>query len=407
MVCGVKKMKNVSETKKIDLYMNGFLDSFIKQHSYEETKEALKNIIMGKRVEGLDDYSKKILSLDVEKLILMSIEYDYKIKNKRSNWKDIQKYFPLKEKSYLLNYIDLFLENRKNVGHKSKNIKDIFAFYNKIIDGELKSISNKLFRLPSKEKISVSDLMIAINNSLNNFEANTEKKKIKGKLANTFKMALPLASLTTALTVSALSNSKNNIEENSYTIICVNESSDKQKVIDEVIDLPKKEEKIEEETIERIEGDVIEIPDNINQSGICKNYTNYSYYYDKWNKTSKQRVIADEWHNAGRTNDRGIATLDGKYLVAMSRVFGNVGDNVIVVLENGESIECIIADAKGTDATNVYGHVLSSGVDIIEWESFGSQENIDLGSWQAQRVSHVINLDGINNLSAKVLSRKK
>lgn len=137
------------------------------------------------------------------------------------------------------------------------------------------------------------------------------------------------------------------------------------------------------------------IPSNIRQTGIIKNYTNYSYYYGKWNKGSAQERVAEMWNEAGRKQNNGIATLNGRYLVAVSPIFGTNGDIIDVVLDNGTIIPCIIGDAKGSDATNQYGHVFGSSVDVIEWESFGSKEDIVIDEWADKNVVQIINKGSI------------
>lgn len=139
----------------------------------------------------------------------------------------------------------------------------------------------------------------------------------------------------------------------------------------------------------------VQVPENI-QTGLIKNYTNYTYFFSKWGYT--QRKIADVWASRGKTSSKGIATIDGHYLVAMSPRFGTTGDLVVVHLANGESFSAILADSKGSDATSPWGHVMGNGkVDIIEWEAIGSATsgssgtNIQLGSWLNVKVTSVDN----------------
>lgn len=137
----------------------------------------------------------------------------------------------------------------------------------------------------------------------------------------------------------------------------------------------------------------INIPSNVKQTGITKNYTNYDYFYNKWSNNTNQRVVADRWAESGKNSKNGIATIDDRYLVAVSPKFGTVGDNIDVFLEDGTVINCTIADAKGSDATSEWGHQLgNSGVDVIEWESVGSQDVIEIGDWKGKTVSSIVNL---------------
>lgn len=139
----------------------------------------------------------------------------------------------------------------------------------------------------------------------------------------------------------------------------------------------------------------VQVPQDI-QTGLIKNYTNYTYFFKKWKWT--QRKIADAWAAKGKTSSKGIATIDGHYLVAMSSKFGTTGDLVVVHLANGETFSAILADSKGSDATSSWGHVMGTGkVDIIEWEAIGSETsgskgtNIQLGSWLNVKVTSVDN----------------
>ena len=135
----------------------------------------------------------------------------------------------------------------------------------------------------------------------------------------------------------------------------------------------------------------IEVPANIAQTGIIPNYTNYDYFYEKWNTGTKQYEVSRKWAEQGKNSDRGIATIDDRYLVAVSPVFGKAGDKIGVVLEDGTTIDCIIADVKGGDADSRYGHKFGSQVDVIEWESLGKQDTIKLGDWKGKNVVEIVN----------------
>ena len=135
----------------------------------------------------------------------------------------------------------------------------------------------------------------------------------------------------------------------------------------------------------------VSIPSSVPQTGIIKNYTNYDYFYGKWSKGSAQRTLSEQWAAAGKTSNRGIATLNNRYLVAVSPKFGTVGENIDVCLDNGVVIPCTIADAKGGDAKSEWGHTFGKAVDIIEWESMGNQSVINTDGWQGHKVDKIIN----------------
>lgn len=137
------------------------------------------------------------------------------------------------------------------------------------------------------------------------------------------------------------------------------------------------------------------VPTSLAQTGIIRNYTNYTYWYSRWAKNTTQRKLADIWNNKGRKSSRNIATIDSYYLLAMSPKFATTGDIVAIHLENGDIIKAILADAKGSDATSPWGHQFGSAVDIVEWESVGAGQSgstrIELGTWENKKVVKVDN----------------
>lgn len=159
-------------------------------------------------------------------------------------------------------------------------------------------------------------------------------------------------------------------------------------------------------------GTEISVPVNV-QYGLTRNYTNYDFWYSRWASNTVQRTLADIWNSQGRPNNKGIATIDGYYLVAMSPKFGTTGDMVSIVLDDGTVINAILADMKGSDATSEWGHVISNGLtDIIEWEaccgehdSTGNTSNIKIDDWLGKKVTKVINggsyLDSKNSSSGR------
>lgn len=145
-------------------------------------------------------------------------------------------------------------------------------------------------------------------------------------------------------------------------------------------------------------GTVVTIPSNIKQTGIIANYTNYSYWYSRWARSSVQRKIADIWDSQGRPSNRNIATISGHYLMATTKTFGTTGDLVTVYLEDNTTFTAILADIKEAGTTSIWGHTFSNVIDIIEWEMKGTTASavdkntkIDLTGWKGKAVSKMIN----------------
>lgn len=203
----------------------------------------------------------------------------------------------------------------------------------------------------------------------------------------------------------------------------VHENADVRSMESDNVQTPPVSEEVpkQEEVIEKLEDDVPDAPvepevPNINvgtigasgreasvdvptqgQNGLTRDYTNYDYFFDKWTGGTKQREMADLWNSAGRQEDpeKGIAMYNGRYIVAMTETFGQVGDAVDVVLEDGTIVPCILGDIKSMSDPNCtpYGHKLGGGpVSCVEWETTRSMDDSDvLGSWNKQKVVQVIN----------------
>ena len=94
-----------------------------------------------------------------------------------------------------------------------------------------------------------------------------------------------------------------------------------------------------------------------------------------------------------------IATIGGLYCVAVKPTFGKTGDRIRVCLEDGQYFDCIMADVKGADATNPYGHVKEGKVSVVEFYAKGDPLNsaslaspIGKSSWLGKKVKKIINM---------------
>lgn len=79
----------------------------------------------------------------------------------------------------------------------------------------------------------------------------------------------------------------------------------------------------------------------------------------EWKKVtsgSAQEKVHDEWIKKGEKYDNGIATIDGRWLIACTPKFGSVGDKITFTLADGTELPCIMADEKGADADSEWGH---------------------------------------------------
>lgn len=147
-------------------------------------------------------------------------------------------------------------------------------------------------------------------------------------------------------------------------------------------------------------GKTIEVPQWVPQDHLAPIYTNYSYFYSRWGGSTYQRKVADLWAKKGKKSNRGIATIDGLYLIALKPIFGNSGDKVSVILRDGTVINCLIGDIQaaedGYEGGSIYGHAYGGRHNIVEWETVGSTtsyrtDNPDLSGWSGKDVARIIN----------------
>ncbi|MBR2712833.1 MAG: hypothetical protein IKE73_03900 [Bacilli bacterium] len=125
----------------------------------------------------------------------------------------------------------------------------------------------------------------------------------------------------------------------------------------------------------------IDIPGDLGQYYTVTGYGKDGIWYPDgstsfWASGTNQRQVFDIWKDAGGTYKNGIAVLningEDNYLVAVTETFGKAGDQITVSLDNGQKINCIIADIKSSsDSTwSQYGHLSEDGsyLNVLEFE---------------------------------------
>lgn len=122
--------------------------------------------------------------------------------------------------------------------------------------------------------------------------------------------------------------------------------------------------------IENLNGNVINIPSSYNGLPIAPNMQSSLYDEIAWNPNTMQRRIYDYWVSQGRPYEEGIAVLNGYYLIACTSQFGEVGERVQFELENGQILNCLVADAKSSGDSNYtnYGHISEGEIVCIEMQ---------------------------------------
>lgn len=124
------------------------------------------------------------------------------------------------------------------------------------------------------------------------------------------------------------------------------------------------------------------IPDSVKQAGYTVTcYGEGGWYLGGGDKAtsvasgSRQEKVHNAWLANGGRYKNGIAVMNvngqDRYLIATAPTFGRVGDSIDVKLDNGQTVPCVIADAKSTSDSNytTYGHGRVDGsVNVLEFE---------------------------------------
>src|SRR5574344_1170537 len=128
-------MNSMVEVKYVDKYLDKFLKQVMYQKGIYEFKSICNKIINCEPVNGLDNYSKQILALAMEKRLMISIEKNRSSYQKSSYWLHLKNEAPLvnKRNSGLNNYLDLMVHDLYQ-SHPNKGIiNEIKHFYDQEI----------------------------------------------------------------------------------------------------------------------------------------------------------------------------------------------------------------------------------------------------------------------------------
>lgn len=186
----------MAELRSLDYYIYSYLNNGIKTN-VRVLKDDIVKILNLKPVEGLDRYSRELISLAMKKRMMMTIE-NYMINHNKSYWNKIDRKIANED---LINYIDLFIREFYNPIEKEQ-LQEISEAYNSEINKASLKIINKVVTLPNGENISAEDIMVAINKLLTeNINIDSYKlKKIKYKVK---KIAI-LSSMISALSIATI-----------------------------------------------------------------------------------------------------------------------------------------------------------------------------------------------------------
>lgn len=185
----------MAQLRSLDYYVYSYLNNGMKTN-VRTLKDNIVKILNLKPVEGLDRYSRELISLAMKKRMMLTIE-NYMMNHNKSYWNKIDRQITNED---LINYIDLFIREFYNP-IKKEQLSEISEAYNSEINKASLKITNKVITLPNGENVSAELIMEAINKVLTeNINIDSYKlKKIKYKVK---KIAI-LSSMISALSIEA------------------------------------------------------------------------------------------------------------------------------------------------------------------------------------------------------------
>lgn len=153
-------------------------------------------------------------------------------------------------------------------------------------------------------------------------------------------------------------------------------------------------------------GGMISIPETYQGIPVGRGFTvtEYDVFYGRWSNGTTQKYISEIWAQKGKVFTDGIATIDGKLLIACTSKYGSVGDHIQFYLDDGTVLDCIMADEKssGDSTYTEWGHRYGggTGINVVEFEvqssyfrQYGNPGSSSWRSeWQGKRVCGATNM---------------
>ena len=140
----------------ISRYLDNYLNLQYKKAGYKAFVSLCEDILDQKKIEGLNKYPKKLLAVELEKMIMMCVEQDRLQKHEPSYFDKQKLSEPLvyTNPGRVKNFIGLFIIKRDSVNTNEK-LQKIENFYNNIINNPI----NRIITLPSGSKTDMDDMI--------------------------------------------------------------------------------------------------------------------------------------------------------------------------------------------------------------------------------------------------------
>jgi hypothetical protein len=153
-----------------------------------------------------------------------------------------------------------------------------------------------------------------------------------------------------------------------------------------------------------VAGQTIDIPEPYGGGAFTFEFYGDSY---TWPGGTTQAQVHDLWSASGSPFLNNLGALNGRYLIACTTTFGDVGDRVTFYLDDGTAIPCVMQDTKAQEVcawdqhpANKWGH--EDGQCVIEF-SYVSRSAIGgygdvrmiMPDWQGKRVVKATNFGSV------------
>ena len=110
--------------------------------------------------------------------------------------------------------------------------------------------------------------------------------------------------------------------------------------------------------------EILEDALTITPSQTCGGLYTYERWDTDWIEGTRQKALFERYESY---DEEGFGRIDGRYVIACTTTFGQVGDQIDFELDDGTVIKTIMGDAKNQndEGCNEYGHL--SGNNVIEF----------------------------------------
>lgn len=96
--------------------------------------------------------------------------------------------------------------------------------------------------------------------------------------------------------------------------------------------------------------------------------TSFKAYMD-YRAITNEESTQYRMQQKAETDENGLRTYKGRYMIAVGTYYGEVGDRLDITLDTGERFEAVIGDIKAdssTDSTHRY-HPMENGGNVVEF----------------------------------------